>query len=251
MLRTFRSIYNNVNTVTHYETSKQTEHPYTHNSYSPIIELVSTGLRQKYTRSIQRWIKQRKISIRLLAALLIMSGLLYASVMERRRVDPTTYQPLLTLIAQVESNDNYNAYFGNAQNADIDFTIMTIDAVMKWQADFVASGNPSSAVGRYQIINTTLSGLVGELNIDTSQKFDQATQDQLAIALLERRGSEDYVNEELTREQFAANLAKEWAALPKVLGDNPENSYYAGDGLNTSRTKVSDVINAIKPISAQ
>lgn len=165
-------------------------------------------------------------------------------------VDPAAYKPLLNLIGRIESNDNYNAYFGNSQNTEIKFTDMSISEVLAWQSHFVAQGNASSAVGRYQIINTTLSGLVSRQIVDAHQKFDEATQDRLAIALLERRGSLDYVTKQLGPEQFAANLAMEWAALPRVIGGDPNSSYYASDGLNKSRANVDEVMKAIEPISA-
>jgi muramidase (phage lysozyme) len=189
----------------------------------------------------------------MVACLLLATGIFaYAVYMTTQRlsVKPESYASLLHLIAKAESNDNYNAYFGNGGNSSIDFTRMSIAQVMQWQKDFVAQGSPSSAVGRYQIINTTLAGLVDELGFSPDQKFDKKTQDAMAIALLERRGSELYVNEELTQEQFAANLAKEWAALPKITGVNPQRSYYAGDGLNESRVEPKDVLDAIEPIEA-
>lgn len=136
----------------------------------------------------------------LVAILLVCVGVIgYASYMQDRRlvINQATYAPLLNLIAKVESKGNYNAYFGNAQNSTIKFTDMSIRDVMKWQADYVNKGNYSSAVGRYQIVNTTLDGLVRRLGIDTSKKFDKSMQDSLAIALLERRGSGSYINDEL------------------------------------------------------
>lgn len=169
----------------------------------------------------------------------------------RRTVDPTTYRPLLNLIAKVESKGNYNAHFGNPGNTATDFTDMTIEEVQRWQGEFISQGNASSAVGRYQIIDTTLSGLVEQLDISPKQKFDQDTQDKLAITLLERRGSEKYVNDELTPEQFAANLAMEWAALPKVLGENPNSSYYDGDGLNKSLVPPDEVLKAVDAIAPE
>ena len=49
----------------------------------------------------------------------------------------------------------------------------------------------------------------------------------------------------LRREEFAHNLSKEWAALPKAVGKNPEQSYYAGDGLNKARLSIpGNVCNA-------
>lgn len=192
------------------------------------------------------------MSIVAVIALLILSGLVYANYMNRRlSVDPATYSPLLNLIARVESSDNYNAYFGNAKNTKIKFTDMTINDVIKWQQEFVDGDSPSSAVGRYQIINTTLSGLIQEQTISSTEKFNQITQDKMAIALLERRGSVAYVNDEISRETFAANLAKEWAALPRITGENPNESFYAGDGLNAARTTPEEVLNAIDHIEAQ
>lgn len=163
-------------------------------------------------------------------------------------VDPASYDPLLRLIAKAESNNNYNAHFGNASTTAVPFTEMSVADVMQWQNESIRQGSASSAVGSYQIINTTLSGLVQRLGIDTSQKFDQSMQDKLAVALLEKRGIEQYVNKELTEDQFAANLAQEWAALPKVIGDNPHDSYYAGDGLNKSRVTIDELKDAIRQI---
>lgn len=170
---------------------------------------------------------------------------------QRLAVKPESYSSLLNLIASAESNGNYNAYFGNARNSDVDFTDMPVKDVLQWQKEYVAQGSPSSAVGRYQFISGTLEGLVNQLGIHPEQKFDEPTQDALAIALLERRGSIEYVNEELSDKDFAANLAKEWAALPKVVGDNPEQSYYAGDGLNMSRVTPDEILGAIRPIEAE
>ena len=166
-------------------------------------------------------------------------------------VDPTSAEPLLALIARVESRDNYNAHFGKADNQSPKFTEMTIAEVLRWQDAFVAQGNPSSAVGRYQIINTTLAGLVQELDLDMTQRFDEAMQDRLALALLERRGVVAYINGRIDAKQFAAELAKEWAGLPRILGDAPEKSYYAGDGLNAALVGVDEVLRVVGVIAAR
>ncbi len=205
---------------------------------------------RKQLRRIKRGFRNRKLVFFVAVAVIGMFG--YASYMQNRRltVDTTSYAPLLQLIARVESKGNYNAHFGDAHNTKIDFTQMSITEVTKWQADYVQQGSPSNAVGKYQIISTTLDGLVRQLKLDPRQKFDQATQDKMAVALLERRGAEKYINKELTREQFAANLAMEWASLPKVIGQNPGDSYYASDGLNKSLIGVDEVLRAIEPIRA-
>ena len=163
-------------------------------------------------------------------------------------VNPKTCEPLLELIAQAESKGNYNAYFGNATNTEVQFTKMSVTDVINWQDEFIAKGSPSSAVGRYQIINTTLKGLVRQLNIDVDQPFDEVMQDEFAMTLLEKRGVTDYVNKRISKEQFAAELAKEWAALPRVLGDTPDRSYYADDGLNNALVTSDEVLKAIEVI---
>jgi len=163
-------------------------------------------------------------------------------------VDTKTVRPLLNLIAEAESNGNYNAYFGNSSNKSPEFTAMSINDVQKWQADYIAKGSPSSAVGRYQFLDSTLSGLVAELNIDKKQIFNEKTQDKLAAKLLARRGVVAYVNKELPAKQFAANLAQEWASLPMTIGKDPSKSYYDGDGLNESRVSVNKVLQAVDEI---
>lgn len=202
----------------------------------------------KFRRQVRRWRKSKKLRLYAAVGLMCVGALGYAVYMDNKKlsVDPTSYKPLLDLIASVESKGNYNAHFGNATNSELRFTSMTIAEVQQWQHEFVAQGNASSAVGRYQIIDSTLSGLITDLDLNTKQKFDEATQDKLAIALLERRGSEKYINQELTPEEFAANLAMEWAALPKVLGDNSSASYYAGDGLNAALVKKETVLQAVQ-----
>jgi hypothetical protein len=208
------------------------------------------ALIRKKMRAFKRRTRSLGLRVTVAALLLVGGAVSYAYYMSTQRlsVNPTSYKPLLNVIAKAESNGNYNAHFGNAGNKKVKFTQMTVAEVLEWQENFVKKGSPSSAVGRYQFINTTLEGLVRERGVDTKQKFDEKTQDELAIALLERRGSEEYVNSELTNKQFAANLAKEWAGLPKVVGDKPDESYYAGDGLNKARVEPKKVLEAIEPI---
>ncbi len=212
---------------------------------------MSSKIKRKLLQRVRRLLYNKNALLLIGVATLCVGTIVYTSYMQNRRltVDHATYTQLLNVIAKAESKGNYNAYFGNPNNSSINFTGMSIAEVMKWQSDFVQEGNASSAVGKYQIIDTTLSGLVRQLAINTNQLFDQPTQDKLAIALLERRGAEDYINNEITRQKFAANLAKEWAGLPSVTGKNPDKSYYASDGLNKSHISVSEVMKAIEPIS--
>ena len=209
-----------------------------------------------YTKKIKRVkhnFKHNKIrytSVFLVASILIV--LFYTVSMQNKEkpltVNEASLQPLLSVIAEAESGRNYNAYFGNSTNTSLKLTTMSLSDVLKWQSVFVAQGSPSSAAGRYQILNTTLAGLIRQLDLNTEQLYDEKMQDELAITLLIRRGANDYINNVISAEQFAAQLAREWAALPKTLGDNPNNSYYAGDGLNRAQVSIEQLLQAIQAV---
>ena len=56
---------------------------------------------------------------------------------------------------------------------------------------------------------------------------------------------------EITREQFANNLASEWASLPLVTGPNAGRSKYAGDDAgNRALTTVQEFLNAIDAVKS-
>ncbi len=218
-----------------------------------IIKCVTKKLFLKRNRKIKRWLTKNRVILISAVTLLFSGSISYAYVMNENEmiIDSASCKPVLDLIAKAESNDNYNAYFGNSKNTATDFTSMTIGEVLRWQERYVAEGSPSSAVGRYQIINTTLTGLVRDLKISENEKFTEDIQDSMAVSLLKRRGIESYVNGSLSDKAFAANLAKEWAGLPRMTGTDPEKSYYAEDGLNKSLVKPASVLEAIKPIEKQ
>lgn len=208
---------------------------------------------KKSIRQFRRRLKTSPKSRVGLAAIIFIGVVIFMKYTNNQplSVDTSSYRPLLELIARVESRDNYNAYYGSPDNDSIRFTEMTIDEVLAWQSHYIASGSPSDAVGRYQIISITLADLVNQLSIEKSKRFDAEMQDQLAFALLERRGGSDLVNKRLSHKQFAQNLAKEWAALPKMSGSNPEDSYYQADGLNKSLVGQDEVIEAVKLVRAK
>ena len=198
--------------------------------------------------SLRRRRNRPKLLVGLLVASLVFGFATLKYESEPATIDPAAYRPLLDAIARGESSDNYNAYFGHPDNSTVHFTTMTVAQVLQWQEEYVRQGHYSSAVGRYQIVRPTLAGLVARLKIDPSARFDAVMQDRMAIALLERRGAVQYAEKELSREQFAANIAQEWAALPKAVGDKPGESYYAGDGVNQSRLTIEEVYQAISQL---
>lgn len=193
----------------------------------------------------KRFLKHVRRSRMLFVTVTVVALTIGTMLLIERNTMTADYTHLLGIIAEGESKGNYNAYFGNAGNASIDFTTMSVGEVLEWQRTYVERGHASNAVGKYQFIRPTLAGLVRELDIDDSARFDAALQDRLAIRLLERRGVHDYLAGRISREQLAHNLSKEWAALPRVIGGDPSSSYYAGDGLNHSRVSIDQVLTAI------
>lgn len=203
---------------------------------------------RRISKFLRRQVRTKKMRKRLLVAGLVVAIVSLGMVQKLTKplsIDPVVYTPLLDLVAKGESGGNYNAYFGNSKNTAIHFTSMTVDEVLEWQSKYAQNGNVSNAVGKYQIIQPTLAEFVGKLNIDKNEKFDKSLQDKIAVALLERRGAVAYVSKKMSREQFAANLAMEWAALPKITGSNPHESYYAADGINKSSVSVDEMNNVL------
>lgn len=135
-------------------------------------------------------------------------------------------------IMGAESGGNYNAYHGHGNNSQLKFTNMTIGEVLDWQGggEWRRLGAGSSAVGKYQFIESTLREVVRGSGIDMNTKFSPAVQDQLIQhRLMSKRGMQKFLDGETTAEQFLDNgLALEFAGLKKTNG----RGHYDGDGLN-------------------
>lgn len=113
----------------------------------------------------------------------------------------------------------------------------------------------SSAIGAYQFLTKTLDSLKASLNLTGKEMFTPEFQDDLAVALMTRRGRVKYMQGEISAEEFANNLAKEWASLPVVTRMrgahrmvSPGQSYYAGDGLNKAFHKPGDILALVRSL---
>ncbi len=159
--------------------------------------------------------------------------------------------PLLALIRHHESRGNYNAYYtGVSAPPPRNLTTMDVGEVLAWQ-DRIDRTSPSEAAGAYQVLEDTLRGLVSKGKVFVSQTFNSATQDDIAEALLERRGLHEYRSGQISAEKFANNIAKEWASFPVVTainGKRPGQSYYAGDGLNKAGVTVAQSLSAVRQV---
>lgn len=143
--------------------------------------------------------------------------------------DPTA--KVLEHIGQKESGGNYNKLVGGAIEPKL--TKMTISEVQDYQRR-MGSGElgrfESTAVGKYQIIKSTLAELVAQGKASPNDVYDPATQEKLGRALLEKRGLNRYLSGQMPKNQFMDSLSMEWASLPFNTG----KSYYAGTGSNRS-----------------
>lgn len=149
---------------------------------------------------------------------------------------------LRQVIGQAESGGDYNSVFGMGKSTTRDLSQFTVGEITAMQKSYTDRGSPSSAVGKYQFLRKTLDSLVKEGVISADDQFTPDVQDQLAVALMKRRGLDDYRAGKITREQYTNNLAKEWAGLPTTNG----MSFYAGDGLNASTVRLPQVLAALE-----
>lgn len=130
---------------------------------------------------------------------------------------------MLDLIGAAEGTDKGRGYnetlgYGAFTGGAVNLTSMPLNDVLALQGRMLAhpsNGFNSSAVGRYQITRRTLQGLMGELGLTGDRLFDEDTQDELARALLRRRGGD------------LAGLRNEWEGLRNV-DDTTISSAYNG-----------------------
>jgi muramidase (phage lysozyme) len=148
---------------------------------------------------------------------------------------------MLGLIRHAEAGGSYNAVFGNPHNKK-DLGQFTLDDILGFQRDARKRGAKSTAIGGYQFIYKTLRGLKQSEGLTGSEKFTPELQDQLGVALLNRRGLQAYRAGKISKATFALSLSQEWAGLPNP---NTGRSFYDGDGLNASQVKTSKVYAAL------
>ncbi|UCI21372.1 hypothetical protein FJ970_10615 [Mesorhizobium sp. B2-1-8] len=168
--------------------------------------------------------------------------------------DAGQFSTLLDFIGQFESGDNYNAYFAHSGNTNNPALVgMTLRDILIFQDQLVARHKISSACGKYQIVRNTLRGLITHGAIGPADTFSSGNQDQLAIALMKERGLGAFLSGNMSEDQFALNLAKEWASMPVPIATKgqfrnvkPGESYYASDGVNKALTTVEKFRAAVR-----
>jgi len=127
-------------------------------------------------------------------------------------------------------------------------TEMTIGEVKQLQLQMLAnqagSKLQSSAVGKYQLISTTLEEQQKKLGLFDDTKFDSATQELFGQSLLEKRGYIDWTDGKISDYQFQKNMAKEWAS---VADPDTGKSYY-GQGVGTTDAQIKEAMAQTKSL---
>jgi len=172
------------------------------------------------------------------------------------------------LIAQEESNDNYNICNQTKGGLKIIYNVkiteLTIKEIQKKQKD-----RDIFAVGRYQMVPDTINGAVTNLGLDVNEKLDKEMQDKIfdeylikvkrpkVIAYLEGNGSVEAAIYTLAQEWASIGVEKGKPISDKVVKKKGKvisrtkrfakggESYYADDGLNKSHIAPEQIKTAI------
>lgn len=111
-------------------------------------------------------------------------------------------------------------------------SLMTIQEIFDWVD---ATPGQHHAIGRYQIIPSTMQRLVDATGGDKSALFDRVTQDKFALILMEWAGYSEFLDGKMTASSFMDELALVWAGLPLKSGKSAYEGY-AGNRATVSRS---------------
>lgn len=169
---------------------------------------------------------------------------------ERLTASNVPVAPLLSLIGHTEGTDKGAGYnetlgYGAYTGGDVDLVNTTLGDIDKLQTQMLRHPNNkwnSSAIGRYQIIRTTLRTLKTKMGLTDDMVFTPELQDQMAMQLLEGRGLSKWQAGKMTDEQFMAGLSAEWASLPKANG----RGTYKGQRVGTSTAGLRGILNKVR-----
>lgn len=169
------------------------------------------------------------------------------------------YRPMLDLISRAEGTAapkrNYNETLGygayTGGNVDlVRMTLKQIDALQTSMLRHKANKWNSSALGRYQIIRTTIRSIKSTLGLSDGELFNDAMQDRMACYLLGQRGIDKWLSGNLKLSTLMNNLAAEWASLPKLDGKGAYATAGNGDlhKAQSARVSVAEVQKALEEV---
>jgi hypothetical protein len=160
------------------------------------------------------------------------------------------WRPILDLVGKSEGTDKrdgYNETLGYGKwtggvGSHTNLTGMTLDQIDATQtsmlnqqhAQGIGDDKASSALGRYQIIRTTLRALRKKYNLTGDMKFDQRMQDQLGTALANENPTSD-------------GVSHQWASQPRHAGDTG-GAYGQGTHVTFAEQQAAmNAVNAYRP----
>lgn len=166
------------------------------------------------------------------------------------------YRPVLDLLGKSEGTDwnprkkrgrgynetlAYGAYTGGHVEL-VSMALSQIDALQTRMLRHPANKWNSSAIGRYQIVRTTMRAIRKVLNLSGSLLFDRDMQDRMACYLLGVRGIDKWLAGRLSTDTLLSNLAKEWASLPTPSG----KGHYDGQNASVSVDEVKAALAEVR-----
>lgn len=178
----------------------------------------------------------------------------------------TRAEPVLSLVRNTEASpaaqkaqgvtSPYDVVWGKIRSKDrtkAPISQLTVQQVLNWQ-DILDPFYMSEAAGAYQILEDTLR----TLHFDPRALFNKATQDDLALQLMDDVGWSRCEAGDLDPSHFADNLSHVWASFPVMFDQVVRNragkvirilrrgqSYYAGDKLNRALITPQQVLYAV------
>lgn len=152
---------------------------------------------------------------------------------------------LRALIQHAESRAaGYDAWHGRARvPPPKPPSRMTLGEIRRWNA---ATPGQQHAIGRYQIIPSTLVSLIRRTGLPPETLFDAAVQDRLADLLIHDAGYAEFAAGRLTPERFMDNLARIWAGFPLASGRSAYHGI-AGNRATVTRAFYTDQMRLIFP----
>ena len=160
------------------------------------------------------------------------------------------YRPLLDLLGKSEGTDKGRGYnetlgYGAYTNGPVNLVGMTLGSVDTLQTAMLNHPNNrlnSSAVGRYQIVRTTMRDIKKRLDLDNSALFNEEMQDRMGCFLLGQRGIDKWLAGNLKTDTMIYSLAKEWASIPTPSG----KGYYSGQNAGVSVAEVKAALDEVR-----
>lgn len=167
------------------------------------------------------------------------------------------YRPMLDLIGKSEGTDKGRGYnetlgYGAYTGGDQDLVSMTLDQIDALQTKMLNNRKNklrSSAVGRGQIVRTTMRAIRQALpdRFPGTRLYDADCQDEMICYLLGQRGIDKWLAGRLKLDTLIGNLAQEWASIPRLDG----KGHYAGQNAGVSLSQVKAALADVAQRHAQ